>query len=116
MVFENTLFQLIQYAPLTEQVASRPLLIVPPCINKFYILDLQPENSFVRFACEQGQTVFLVSWRNPDESLGQTTWDDYIEPGRDEGDRGRAGDQRRRQGQRARLVRRRHDPRRPRWR
>jgi polyhydroxyalkanoate synthase subunit PhaC len=81
VVFENELFQLIQYAPLTEQVAKRPLLIVPPCINKFYILDLQPENSFVRFACEQGLTVFLVSWRNPDASLAQTTWDDYIELG-----------------------------------
>ncbi len=81
VVFENELFQLIQYAPLTEQVAERPLVIVPPCINKFYILDLQPENSFVRFACEQGQTVFLVSWRNPDESLGQTTWDDYLSDG-----------------------------------
>ncbi|HRH85561.1 MAG TPA: class I poly(R)-hydroxyalkanoic acid synthase [Rubrivivax sp.] len=81
VVFENDLFQLIQYAPLTEQVASRPLVIVPPCINKFYILDLQPENSFVRFACEQGQTVFLVSWRNPDASGGHLTWDDYIERG-----------------------------------
>ena len=81
VVFENELFQLIQYAPLTEQVATRPLLIVPPCINKFYILDLQPENSFVRFACEQGLTVFLVSWRNPDVSLSQTTWDDYLESG-----------------------------------
>jgi polyhydroxyalkanoate synthase len=81
VVFENALFQLIQYAPLTEQVAQRPLLIVPPCINKFYILDLQPENSFVRFACEQGQTVFLVSWCNPGPELGKTTWDDYVEQG-----------------------------------
>ncbi|WP_250490973.1 alpha/beta hydrolase [Caballeronia sp. INML2] len=81
VVFENELFQLIQYAPLTEKVAERPLVIVPPCINKFYILDLQPANSFVRFACEQGQTVFLVSWRNPDKDLGHITWDDYIESG-----------------------------------
>jgi polyhydroxyalkanoate synthase len=81
VVFENEVMQLIQYAPLTAKVASRPLLIVPPCINKFYILDLQPENSFVRFACEQGQTVFLVSWRNPDASLGHLTWDDYVAQG-----------------------------------
>ena len=81
IIFENELFQLIQYAPLTDQVAKRPLLIVPPCINKFYILDLQPANSFVRYAVEQGQTVFLVSWRNPDASAGHLTWDDYIEHG-----------------------------------
>ena len=81
VIFENELFQLIQYAPLTKEVASRPLLIVPPCINKYYILDLQPENSFVRFACEQGQTVFLVSWRNPDATGGHLTWDDYVERG-----------------------------------
>jgi len=81
VVFENDLFQLIQYAPLTAEVASRPLVIVPPCINKFYILDLQPENSFVRFANEQGLTVFLVSWRNPGPEQGNTTWDDYIEHG-----------------------------------
>jgi polyhydroxyalkanoate synthase len=81
VIFENELFQLIQYAPLTDQVATRPLVIVPPCINKFYILDLQPENSFVRFAVEQGQTVFLVSWRNPDASCGRLTWDDYLAQG-----------------------------------
>jgi polyhydroxyalkanoate synthase len=81
VVFENELFQLIQYQPATEQVAARPLLIVPPCINKFYILDLQPTNSFVRFAIEHGQTVFMVSWRNPDETCGHIRWDDYIEHG-----------------------------------
>jgi polyhydroxyalkanoate synthase subunit PhaC len=81
VVFENDLFQLIQYAPATEQVAARPLLIVPPCINKFYILDLQPANSFVRFAVEHGLTVFMVSWRNPDASCRHIRWDDYIEQG-----------------------------------
>ena len=81
VVFENDVMQLIQYAPLTAKVAARPLLIVPPCINKFYILDLQPDNSFVRFACEQGLTVFLVSWRNPDAALEHLTWDDYVERG-----------------------------------
>ena len=81
VVFENELFQLIQYTPATPTVRQVPLLMVPPCINKFYILDLQPENSLVRYAVEQGNTVFLVSWRNPDESLAATTWDDYIDTG-----------------------------------
>ncbi|WP_051566713.1 class I poly(R)-hydroxyalkanoic acid synthase [Herminiimonas sp. CN] len=81
VVFENALFQLIQYKPLTKTVYQRPLLIVPPCINKFYILDLQPENSLVRYAVGQGHTVFLVSWRNPDDSMADVTWDRYIEDG-----------------------------------
>ncbi|MES2832219.1 MAG: class I poly(R)-hydroxyalkanoic acid synthase [Pseudomonadota bacterium] len=78
VIFENALFQLIQYQPLTKTVHERPLLIVPPCINKFYILDLQPENSLVRYAITEGHTVFLISWRNPDASLGHLTWDDYV--------------------------------------
>jgi polyhydroxyalkanoate synthase len=81
VVYENPLFQLIQYAPKTETVNQTPLLMVPPCINKFYILDLQPENSLVRYAVEQGNTVFLISWSNPDKSLAGTTWDDYVEKG-----------------------------------
>jgi polyhydroxyalkanoate synthase len=81
VVFENPLFQLIQYTPATPTVHAVPLLMIPPCINKFYILDLQPENSLVRYAVEQGNTVFMVSWKNPDESLAQTTWDDYVGQG-----------------------------------
>ena len=81
VVFENELFQLIQYAPLTETVATRPLVIVPPCINKFYILDLQPENSFVAYAVAQGHTVFLVSWRNIGPEQQALTWDDYLQDG-----------------------------------
>jgi len=81
VVFENKLFQLIQYAPLTKTVHQRPLLMIPPCINKFYILDLQPENSVVRYAVEQGHTVFLVSWTNPAEAMGDVSWHDYIEDG-----------------------------------
>ena len=79
VVFQNELFQLIEYKPLTAKVYERPFLLVPPCINKFYILDLQPENSLIRYAVEQGHRTFVVSWRNPDESLAQTTWDDYID-------------------------------------
>lgn len=81
VIYENAVMQLIQYAPQTKKVAARPLLIVPPCINKFYILDLQPENSLVRYAVAQGNTVFLVSWRNVHADLGHLTWDDYIEQG-----------------------------------
>ena len=81
VVFENALFQLIQYTPTTPTVHEVPLLMVPPCINKYYILDLQPENSLVRYLVEQGNTVFMVSWRNPDQGLAGTTWDDYVEQG-----------------------------------
>ncbi len=79
VVFENELFQLIEYKPLTAKVFEKPFLLVPPNINKFYILDLQPENSLVRYAVAQGNRTFVVSWRNPDASLANKTWDDYIE-------------------------------------
>ena len=81
VVFQNELFQLVHFRPMTETVNERPLLIVPPCINKYYVLDLSEHNSFVRYCLEQGNDVFIISWRNPDESLGDKTWDDYIDEG-----------------------------------
>lgn len=81
VVYENSLFQLIEYTPLTERVHARPLLIVPPFINKYYILDLQPDNSLVRYAVEQGHRTFVMSWANPDTSMGHLTWDDYVQDG-----------------------------------
>jgi polyhydroxyalkanoate synthase len=81
VVFENELIQLIQYRATTAQVAKRPLVMVPPCINKYYILDLQPENSFVGHALASGHTVFMISWRNAGPDIAQLTWDDYLEKG-----------------------------------
>ena len=81
VVFQNDLIQLIQYSPATEEVYERPLLVVPPWINKYYILDLVPEKSFVKWAVEQGFTVFLVSWVNPDARLAQKTFEDYMHEG-----------------------------------
>jgi polyhydroxyalkanoate synthase len=81
VVFQTDLAQLIQYAPATPTQFRRPLLIVPPWINKFYVLDLQPKNSFVRWAVDQGHTVFVLSWVNPDERLQEKSFDDYVREG-----------------------------------
>ncbi|TBR26841.1 MAG: class I poly(R)-hydroxyalkanoic acid synthase, partial [Reyranella sp.] len=81
VVYQNDIIQLIQYAPATEEVYEIPLLIVPPWINKFYILDLKPENSFIKWATEQGYTVFVVSWVNPDERLAKMSFEDYMNQG-----------------------------------
>ena len=81
VVFQNELIQLLQYAPATEEVHAMPLLIVPPWINKFYILDLKPENSFIKWATEQGYTVFVISWVNPDERLTKLVFEDYMRLG-----------------------------------
>jgi len=83
VVYENRLMQLIQYAPQTPTVHQRPLVVVPPNINKYYVLDLQPDNSLMRYAVEQGHTVFIISWRNPlptdTDGIDAATWDDYLE-------------------------------------
>ncbi len=81
VIYQNALMQLIQYAPTTEKVLKRPLLIVPPWINKFYILDLNPEKSFIRWAVDQGHTAFIISWVNPDESLAAKSFEDYMREG-----------------------------------
>jgi polyhydroxyalkanoate synthase len=78
VVHETELYQLIQYSPSTEEVLSVPLVIFPPWINRFYILDLNPKKSFVKWAADQGLTVFMVSWRSADESLAHVEWDDYV--------------------------------------
>lgn len=81
VIFQNDLIQLIQYEPSTEQVCKTPLIIAPPWINKFYILDLKPEKSLVKYAVDQGFTVFMISWVNPDEKLAQKTFEDYMHEG-----------------------------------
>jgi polyhydroxyalkanoate synthase len=81
VIYENDLMQLIQYAAATPEVAARPLIMVPPCINKYYLLDMQPENSLVRHVVEQGHTVFMVSWRNVGPAQGHYRWDDYLRLG-----------------------------------
>lgn len=81
VVYQNDLMQLLQYEPTTEKVHKRPLLIIPPWINKFYILDLRPKNSFIRWAVEQGHTVFVISWVNPDEKLAAKSFEDYMVEG-----------------------------------
>jgi polyhydroxyalkanoate synthase len=81
IIYQNELIQLIQYAPLTDEVHAMPLLIVPPWINKFYILDLKPQNSFIKWAAEAGYTVFVISWVNPDEKLSSLSFEDYMKLG-----------------------------------
>ena len=78
VIFQNELMQLIQYAPSTTEVKRRPLVIVPPWINKFYVLDLRPENSFIKWAVDQGHTVFVISWVNPDRRLAHKRFEDYM--------------------------------------
>lgn len=81
VVYENRLIQLIQYAPTTETVFQKPLLVIPPWINKYYILDMRPENSFAKWLTDQGHTVFMISWVNPDTELGELTFEDYMRDG-----------------------------------
>src|SRR6516225_11194188 len=81
VIFQNELLQLIQYAPATSTVLKKPLLIVPPWINKFYILDLTPEKSFIRWCVAQGLTVFVISWVNPDAKLARKSFEDYMRQG-----------------------------------
>ncbi|GAG37541.1 unnamed protein product, partial [marine sediment metagenome] len=81
VVFQNDVIQLIQYAPSTGEVYERPLIIAPPWINKFYILDLVPQKSLVKWAVDQGFTVFMISWVNPDGNLAQKTFEDYMQEG-----------------------------------
>ena len=81
VVFQTDLMQLIQYEPTTEKVDKRPLLIIPPWINKYYILDLQPKNSFIKWCVYQGLTVFVISWVNPDSKLAQKSFEDYMHEG-----------------------------------
>src|SRR5204862_2506972 len=81
VIYRNKLIELIQYAPTTEHVYKVPLLFIPPWINKYYILDMQPRNSLIKFLVDAGFTVFVISWKNPDAGMDNTTFDDYLELG-----------------------------------
>ena len=81
IVYQNDLLQLIQYVPTTEEQYERPLVIFPPWINKFYILDLKPANSLIRWIVDQGFTLFVVSWKNPDASYADVGMDTYVSEG-----------------------------------
>lgn len=81
VIYQNEMMQLLQYTPSTEKAAKTPLLIVPPWINKFYVLDLQPKNSFIKWAVDQGHTVFIISWINPDEKLAHKDFSSYMQEG-----------------------------------
>ncbi|RXT43137.1 PHA/PHB synthase family protein [Bradyrhizobium betae] len=81
VIYQNEMMQLIQYSPTTENVLRTPLLIIPPWINKFYILDLKPEKSYIKWCVDQGITVFVISWVNPDKKLGAKSWEDYMKEG-----------------------------------
>src|SRR5207248_1423772 len=81
VVLRTRILELIQYAPSTEKVYARPILIIPPWINKYYILDLQPKNSLVKYLTDQGYTVFMISWKNPDESYADFEMEDYLTQG-----------------------------------
>ena len=108
VVGRSDVAEIIQYEPTTETVLKRPLLICPPWINKFYILDLNPEKSFIRWAVAQGHTVFVISWVNPDERHGDKGWEAYIREGVAVRARHHREGDRRARGQRHRLLRRRH--------
>ncbi|MCV2882141.1 PHA/PHB synthase family protein [Actibacterium sp. XHP0104] len=81
VIYRNELIEVIQYEPMTAKVRSNPILIVPPCVNKFYIFDLNEKKSMIRYMLEQGHSVYTIAWRNPDRELGEYGWDEYIEKG-----------------------------------
>ncbi len=78
VIYRNKLIELLQYAPATDKVYATPLLFIPPWINKYYILDMQPRNSLIKFLVDQGYTVFVISWKNPDASMADTSFEDYM--------------------------------------